>query len=135
MKKILNINIVTCILLLLFISSCSRVAPLTNPPKINLPVGTILEKLPSIIEKSIIMRGWIITERKEDSLIAVLLLRQHSLTVKISFTQEGILIKYIDSKVLLYSKDDEGNETIHKKYITWTTNLANDIKKGLYIYK
>jgi hypothetical protein len=133
-SSMIKINIVTCMLLVVFISSCSRVTSLSNPPIIALPAGIELEKLSSIIEKSIINRGWVIVEKKDDSMIALLLVRQHSLTVIISYTQEGILIKYKDSEVLLYSKDDEGNETIHKKYNTWITNLVNDIKKGMYIF-
>jgi len=124
MKKIISLSFV----LLLFASSVFA-AKLVEP-------ATVTEKFyirdASVIEKAVMAAGlkrkWQATKVSDNQIEAVLSSSRYSLTVLISYSNEGYSIAYKDSVGLKY---DSKRNLIHSSYSRWIDNLIKDINANI----
>jgi len=73
--------------------------------------------------------GWTMKKiDNKDIIIATLLKRNHSATIKIEYTNNSYKIHFVSAKNLKY---DKANNTIHNNYNGWIGNLENQIDSRL----
>jgi hypothetical protein len=89
----------------------------------------------SVIDKAIkeagARRGWIMETAKPGHIVAVVRVRHHMAQVDILFDRQKFSINYRNSENLNYNA---ANNTIHRNYNNWVTNLRNDIQSKVPLY-
>lgn len=68
--------------------------------------------------------GWYMKEIDDNTILARLMVRHHSATVKITYTGNSYNITYLRSRNLNYNAQ---NNAIHNQYNSWVQNLAKNI--------
>jgi hypothetical protein len=104
-----------------------RTATLVRSVPVALARPTETGTMEWAIEVSLAKRHWTVLEHSGNSYRARLSERDHQVEVKITYDTRGFAIGYLDSVNLLYERDAQGRETIHRKYLTWVRNLQDDI--------
>ena len=125
MSLLLRISLV-CALALGF-TACARQVPLQTP---TFQAATSNEAITAkAIRAAFLKRGWAITRTQPGRMEATYRRGNGpSATVAVSYSGRNVTISYVDSSDLLYGVDSRGQKVIHKTYITWVTNLKNDIQ-------
>ena len=113
----------------LMITGCS-IKPMYQPGVIRASSTTEINKIQSAIKVSLVDLGWKIMDEKEGMIRALLDLREHTVTIDLLYTKEGVQIQYVDSSELGYREKD-GQPYIHKKYTSWIKNLEKKISINL----
>ena len=108
-----------------------RTAQLTRDNPVVLPRAVAPSTLERAIESSLAHRRWTIVKHQPHRYRARLAEREHTLDVVIDYDNAGFTIKYVSSQGLLYEKNADGTETIHRKYLTWIKNLEVDIQERI----
>jgi hypothetical protein len=80
------------------------------------------------IETTLARRHWEIREHVPQRYVADLTERIHKVQVAIIYNDREFSIDYLNSSNLLYNRNGDGSETIHRKYLTWVKNLADGIR-------
>jgi hypothetical protein len=75
-------------------------------------------------------RGWNCVDNGPDKMVCTVLVRTHTLVMDLAYEPGKYTLKYKDSINLDY-KDEAGKKTIHRAYISWNTNLMNDVRAEL----
>lgn len=116
------------IVLLLVPAACSTSAVLTEPEPVSYSVDDASAH--SAILSGMAKRKWSVREDAPGVIHAMLRLRTHEVVVAIRYGNGKINFDYHDSKNMNFRMRGE-SEIIHRKYIAWTLNLANDIRAVL----
>ena len=124
MKKILVLSFVLLFCGSTVFASASRIAETITTPIAVKNVKTLLDA----IIKGCDDRGWIPSQTGENEITAILDSRTHQVVVRITYDKSGYKIIYKDSKNLGYNPK---RNSIHGKYIQWTTNLDKSIKANI----
>jgi hypothetical protein len=114
-------------------SHASRVEPLVNIE--NQAVAradgkplTIEQVKSAIIAGSLRQRIWTVSPVSQGVMTATLNVRdKHTAVVDISYTAKSFSIKHRESNQLLYEKDENGVEQIHRNYNRWIQGLRQNI--------
>jgi len=85
--------------------------------------NTSIEEISNSIIKAGTSLGWKMQIQNQGFILAKIVLRNHSATIKINYNTTMYSINYITSTNLLYQDD----YTIHRNYNGWITNLSNAI--------
>jgi hypothetical protein len=75
-------------------------------------------------------RGWNCVDNGPDKMVCTVVVRTHTLVMDLGYEPGKYSLKYKDSINLDY-KDEAGKKTIHRAYISWNTNLMNDVRAEL----
>lgn len=123
---------ILCLFTFLFLIGCSAVEFKENysspiPTKID-GSGYSADQIKKAIKIACAERGWIPNFKKDNSVIATLNIREHYAQVKLTYTENDLNIRYMDSKNL--GKNGVGNN-IHKNYERWVNNLLHSIVVSL----
>ncbi|MDR2772860.1 MAG: hypothetical protein LBB93_05270 [Elusimicrobiota bacterium] len=129
MKK----NLLVLFLLAFAVSGVSEVfaAGLVEAATVTEQFHLRADKTP-LVRKAIVKacekRGWVVSKETDNEIEAILQKRSYSLTVSISYSNDGYSIAYKDSTGLKY--DPEKNR-IHSSYARWLKNLNIDINADI----
>jgi len=114
-------------------AQASRVEPLVNVENQALaradgkPLSAEQVKS-AIIAGSARQRIWTVTPVKNGVMTAMLNVRnKHTAVVDITYSATGFSIKYRESNNLLYEKDENGVDQIHRNYNRWVQGLRQNI--------
>lgn len=119
------LKVILIALTALTVVACQRTMPVYNVEHQSFPMAVenlTNDKIRTAIIHAGGLRGWIISERTDGVLEAVITPRRHMAKVQITFDRKGFSIQYLDSNELLYN-----GVKIHRNYNTWVKNLQNDI--------
>lgn len=116
-----------CMMVLPVAACAVRATTLTNPSPINIPAGVSQEAAKDAVVNAMFGRGWTVADEGDDWVLADLHIRDHWAQTHIEIDNEEIRIAYRDSDNLRYAVKPD-REIIHKNYISWTNNLAGDIR-------
>lgn len=138
MRIVTKVIVLTVLSLMPFLAAqASRVEPLVNVENqlVARADGKPLsaEQVKSgIIAGSVRQRIWTLTPVKPGQITAMLNVRdKHTAVVDITYTAKTFSIKYRDSNNLLYEKDDNGVEQIHRNYNRWVQGLRQNITQEI----
>lgn len=76
--------------------------------------------------------GWNMKQVDNNTIIANLVIREHSAKIKITYDTNSYNIKLLEAENLDY---DKNNNTIHNNYNGWIRNLENQIDSRLVVLK
>jgi hypothetical protein len=86
------------------------------------------------VEKAIVgsglRRGWQVVDRQPGAVTLRYSPRGFSVTVKVTYDNKTINIKYTDSYDMEYEVEN-GTPLIHPNYNRWVNNLAHDIESEM----
>ncbi|RHW75783.1 membrane lipoprotein lipid attachment site-containing protein [Colwellia sp. RSH04] len=122
MKKIILVVIAV------FILSACKTTPVYNVDNSNVPEGITAKQVEKNIVKALNQKGWKITDKSKDAIIAEINVRSHFAKIKISFDEKQYAIDYVDSTNLKYNAQ---KNTIHKNYNNWIIYIDRLIQSGL----
>jgi len=110
-------------------TGCRRDVPIYNVNGHSVPPAARALSMAEI--RDVIMlagadRGWTFEEVGPGFMIAILIVRSHTVRADIKYSQIEYSIKYKDSVNMRYT-----GSTIHKKYNTWIVKLERDIESDL----
>lgn len=111
------------------LAACARERPILNITNSEFPAAVSQKLSLDEVAQAISRAGkgrqdeWSYTRQSDNLMIAEINVRQHYAKVEIEFTTQKFSITYADSKVLRYD-----GEMIHRKYNSWVTHLADDIR-------
>jgi len=106
-----------------------RTAALTRENPVVLPRAVAPTTMERAIESGLFHRHWTIVKHQGHRYRARLAEREHTVDVVVDYDNTGFTIRYVSSEGLLYEKNADGTETIHRKYLTWIKNLEIDIQE------
>lgn len=85
-----------------------------------------------IIAGSVRQRIWTLTPVKPGQITATMNVRnKHTAVVDITYSAKSFSIKYRESNNLLYEKDENGVEQIHRNYNRWVQGLRQNITQEI----
>jgi len=125
-SRLAILALLPCLVLL----TAARTAPLVDPDPIDVPPGLDATTVVHAIKKSLLQRGWTVDGESPTRIDATLHLRSHMAKVAIDYDTAKVAIHYVSSDNLLYSMKD-GGPVIHRNYLKWAQNIANDISREL----
>ena len=129
MSPKLNKAVIPAILAFLLIACGTPVVQnVENSPIIASSSTYDLAEVTKAIQRGGISRGWQMKEETPGHIVASLYVRSHVARVDITYTLDDYSITYKDSTNLKY---DPTNNTIHRNYNSWITNLKNSIDAQL----
>jgi hypothetical protein len=108
----------------------ARQVPLTDPEPVAVPAGLKIEQVAKAVKASLVGRTWAVTQEEPGRIIATLNLREHMAKIEVSYDQQAVRIRYLDSGELMY-EEQKGQRVIHRNYLNWIQNLVNDINRNL----
>lgn len=114
------------LLISLILSACTRLQPIYNYQKENIPEGLSLAQVKQSIIEAAENRDWTIKVINPHQLEATHSSRQHKAIVNILYSDSSYSIFYHGSENL-----NANNGKIHRKYNQWVRNLNADIQKKL----
>jgi hypothetical protein len=117
-------------LCMLLLPAC-RSAPLLNPDPFK--AAATPEKTKKAIEMALAGRGWLISKEEPGKIAATLNTRKHTARILITYDDEYITIKYVDSQNLNYDIDKNGQVVIHENYNSWIRYLMQDINRNIML--
>jgi hypothetical protein len=108
------------------LTACGRTAPVkeyqSEPVPTNITSAAQVAKAIKLAGASL---GWIISDAGEGKLKGTLNLREHQAIISIPYTDTSYSLLYLSSVNLKYNASEN---TIHKNYNGWLTNLNNKIQ-------
>lgn len=114
-------------------AQASRVEPLVNVEHQALARAdgkplTAEQVKSAIIAGSVRQRIWTVTPVKSGVMTAILNVKnKHTAVVDITYSAKEFSIKHRESNNLLYEKDENGVEQIHRNYNRWIQGLKQNI--------
>ncbi len=146
-------KLVLVIIIVVMPAALAGVKPLKNPEPVPIPSGLTQSQVVNAIKKGMSRRNWRVQKEEAGKILALIYVRSHIVKVNIIWDEKDVHISYFDSMNMKYqmrtprksSGNDEwyfGNDAkveeeakpvpyIHDRYISWTNNLANDIRVEL----
>lgn len=100
--------------------------PLVDPAPVPVPAGLDDNAIAKAIRLGGAQRGWIVTRQDPGAMELTLNIRTHMAKVGVKYDTKTIQLSYLDSTNLDYEVK-KGNRYIHRNYLKWVNNLANDI--------
>ena len=104
--------------------------PLVNYENIAIVTGSNkvadIDNVKQAIRLGAAVKGWKIEESADGSLTATIVVRKHTVVVKINYEVNKYSIHYKDSVLMKYEVNN-GQAVIHPFYNVWVENLKNDI--------
>lgn len=104
--------------------------PLVNYENIAIVTGSNkvaeIDQVKQAIRLGAAVKGWKIEESADGSLTATIVVRKHTVVVKINYEVSKYSIHYKDSVLMRYEVNN-GQAMIHPFYNVWVENLKNDI--------
>jgi hypothetical protein len=121
---------VPLLLIALAVAGCGRTATLYQPPRVAFfPMDTTAVE--HAIITGMVKRRWVASREGPGSILGTLHLRDHTVVVRITYTNDSYQIAYVSSENMKYSRKADGTEIIHKNYNSWIDNLTRDIDAEL----
>lgn len=118
-------KLIFAIIAIAFCSGCFLITPFESEPDNIENILTIAgsrDELRAAIIKGASRRGWMATDKSEDTIRCVLLKRSHKVVVDIKMLDEShFSIIFVSSNVR------------NGKYYQWVDNLRNDIQRSLSV--
>lgn len=112
----------------------ARSDELADPAPIAIPGGLTDKQINREIQRSLLSRGWRVSDSKPGQIDSVLNLREHEARIRISWDDAQVRIAYVGSVNLDY-KEKRGKRYIHSNYLNWMNYLQNDIYANLAVAK
>jgi hypothetical protein len=106
-------------------------AVLQDPQPAYVPPGIPAENVRAAILSVLDGRHWHAESEQQNQIVAVLVVRNHSARVLITYNQQGVYIQYMDSQALDYYVDSAGRPRIHRNYNRWVERLAQNIEQAI----
>jgi len=119
---------------LAFAGACNsyREAPLQRSTAVPSQLGSFSqEQMEAAIGVALAKHGWRVVDKVPGLFTVELTERVHRVRIQIVYGAPGIVINYVDSENMRYTRTADGTETIHRKYATWVKNLSQDIQLAL----
>lgn len=119
---------------LAFAPGCNsyREAPLQRSTAVPSQLGSFSqEQMEAAIGVALAKHGWRVVDKVPGLFTVELTERVHRVRIQIVYGAPGIVINYVDSENMRYTRTADGTETIHRKYATWVKNLSQDIQLAL----
>ena len=107
--------------------------PLVDPPPLDAPAVLTQKEVVSVLRKTLVSRGWLLTKDTADEIEAKLDVRTHSIKVRYLVAKRQIAIKYLDSANMDYRLDRKGNPEIHRKYPGWINNVILALNREMQL--
>ncbi len=123
MKKILLKTLAICTFAILFIGCTPE--RVYNVPKHSFDKKKTNQTLYDAIISSGKFLGWSMKKIDENTILGILIIRDHSAKIKISYDDNSYSINLLEAENLNYDKE---KDTIHKNYNGWIMNLKNQIE-------
>ncbi|MEP7244601.1 MAG: hypothetical protein ABI885_13115 [Gammaproteobacteria bacterium] len=108
----------------------ARSAPLVDPAPVPVPAGMAVKDVSKAIRAGVVLRGWVVSKDDGSKIDAVLNNRDHTVNIAIAYDATQVKVSYVSSDKMLYTEKN-GTRYIHKKYMAWASNVANDISREL----
>ena len=107
--------------------------PLVDPPPVDAPAALTHKEVVSVLRKTLVSRGWLLTKDAADEVEAKLDVRTHTIKVRYLVANQQISIKYLDSVNMDYRLDRRGNPKIHRKYPGWMNNVIVALNREMQL--
>lgn len=105
------------------------------PEPIEVPAGMDTPLISKAILTALSQRHWLPQSDTGDSIVAELTVREkHMIRLRIDYTRKEIRFGYLDSRGMDYEVD-EGQPYIHSRFLSWTQNLARDIRTQIHRFR
>lgn len=129
--KFVKAAFLICLTMLSMSAYAARSAvPLVNYENIAIVTGSNkvaeIDQIKQAIRLGAAVKGWKIEESADGSLTATIVVRKHTVVVKINYEVSKYSIHYKDSVLMRYEVNN-GQAMIHPFYNVWVENLKNDI--------
>lgn len=129
--KFVKAAFLICLTMLSMSAYAARSAvPLVNYENIAIVTGSNkvaeIDQVKQAIRLGAAVKGWKIEESADGSLTATIVVRKHTVVVKINYEVSKYSIHYKDSVLMRYEVNN-GQAMIHPFYNVWVENLKNDI--------
>jgi hypothetical protein len=105
--------------------------PLMDPPPVIAPTGLTAPEVHKVLRRTLLQRGWKIDSEKPAEIVATLIVREHSLTMRFTESPGSIAMQYVSSENLDYAVKKDGSRVIHRKYPGWCNNFARALSQNL----
>lgn len=105
---------------------------LMDPPPLVVPDGVTLVDVEKAILTSSVKHDWTAVDNKPGAIVLQYAAREFSVKVTVKYDVHTVIITYLDSSNLEYSKED-GVAVIHPNYNRWIYTLAHDIEGDLVV--
>lgn len=129
MKKTLTLALLPLALLLMGNTEMELPAPIEVPEGMDTPL------ISKAILTAMSQRHWLPQSDTGSSIVAELTVREkHMVKVRIDYTRKEIRFWYLDSRGMDYELF-EGQQYIHSRFISWTRNLAQDIRTQIHRFR
>jgi hypothetical protein len=109
----------------------SRLLPLKRTFPVGIVRDVTTENQEHAIEVALASRHWAVVQKLPGRYVARLDERSYMLIVDVDYGPGGINVNYVDSAALMYTRERDGRELIHRRYLTWVKNLVDDIRSHL----
>ena len=130
----MNTTLTSRLLLLPVLLLIIAAKPLVDPPPIDTPSKLSAKEVHDSLQRTLVNRNWILKDEPEPGVIvATLVVRTHSLTVRFTVADNRIAMNYVDSVNLDYAVRRDGTRMIHRKYEGWMFNLSTAISRDLQL--
>ena len=96
----------------------------------DIPPGLTDKQINREIQRSLLGRGWSISQSRPRDIESTLALRDHQARIRVSWDDEQVPIAYLDSSNLNY-QEKRGKRYIHPNDLNWMNYLHNDVKANL----
>ncbi len=108
-------------------------ARLVDPPPVDTPAALSQKEVTSVVRKTLVKRGWMLTSDSGDVIAATLNVRAHVVKLKFTMADKRIRIGYVDSVNMDYKVNSKGEASIHKKYPAWINNLITAFQQEMQL--
>ncbi|MGB0935858.1 MAG: hypothetical protein ACPGTQ_00300 [Colwellia sp.] len=115
---------------LLMLSACQSKA-IYNVPSASVPEGVTAKQVEKSIRKALVQKGWNVKNKSEGTIVADILVRDHSAEILIKYSSLSYSIEYVKSTNLKYN---DSKKTIHRNYNNWIVHVNRLIQASLIDY-
>ena len=109
----------------------ARLVPLNRTMPVGIITGTTAEQQEKAIEYGLAQRRWAIVQKTPGRYVAQLNERALRVVINLDYGEQGIVVTYVDSSELRYTRTEDGRELIHRRYASWIRSLVSDIRNAL----
>jgi len=109
----------------------ARLVPLNRTMPVGIIMGTTAEQQEKAIEYGLAQRHWAIVQKTPGRYLAQLNDRGLRVVINLDYGEQGIVVTYVDSSELRYTRTEDGRELIHRRYASWIRGLVGDIRTAL----
>jgi len=109
----------------------ARLVPLNRTVPVGIITGTTAEQQEKAIEYGLAQRHWAVVQKTPGRYVAQLNDHAVRVVVNVDYGEQGIVVTYVESSELRYTKTEDGRELIHRRYASWIRGLVGDIRNAL----